>query len=57
MIKAYTFRCSVCGKPKIDEAGYDPAPLEDGGFCCEECFWEKVFPARIEKAAGVPELG
>lgn len=53
MIKKYTFRCSICGKPQIDAPGYDPAPIDEGGFCCQECFFNKVFPVRIERAAGV----
>ena len=52
-----TFRCVVCGKPAFDQMGHDPEPIKNYGRCCEACYLDRVMPLRIERAAGIPELG
>ena len=47
------FRCCVCNRPTFDQEGHKTKD----GLCCEDCFYQKVLPARIIAAAGIPELG
>lgn len=47
------FRCCVCNRPTFDQEGHKT----EEGLCCEDCFYNKVLPARIIAAAGIPELG
>ena len=39
--------CCICGKP-FSGHGNNAQPVKDGK-CCDECNWNVVIPARIEK--------
>jgi hypothetical protein len=41
-------RCVICGLPIVG-LGNDPAPISDGGRCCDRCNMETVLPARIKQ--------
>ena len=51
------FRCAICNKPTFDQEGHAPEPIASGGRCCDACYWNRVMPERIIRAAGIPELG
>ena len=39
--------CCICGKP-FSGYGNNAQPVKEGQ-CCDECNWNVVIPARIEK--------
>jgi hypothetical protein len=40
-----TFDCKLCGLKEIQGVGHF---LSQGGYCCDECNWSKVLPARLK---------
>lgn len=47
--KKATKRCCLCGG-EFEGHGNNPAPLKEGGVCCDKCNIEKVLPARAKLA-------
>lgn len=43
------YYCCICGKEMGDSlfTRKNPKPVKDTGFCCEECYNEKVYPERL----------
>ena len=48
-VKKDARRCCLCGA-EFEGRGNNPAPLKDGGECCDRCNAEKVLPARVKLA-------
>jgi len=44
------FICCICGKPIEDSYGNNPWPVvkDDSSYCCNDCNYNVVIPARLK---------
>jgi len=40
-----TGKCCICND-KYKEYGYNPTPIKTNGRCCNNCYYDKVYPAK-----------